>query len=664
MTPIEEIKYLIDEIEHHNYQYHTLDNPLIEDHEYDQLFQRLLKLEKDNPSLSNTDSPTNRVGGELNRDLREITHSIPMISLDNVFSVEEAINWYRKLPHLSRVIGEPKLDGLALSVTYVNGKMVSAATRGDGSVGESVIHNALTIKNLPEFLKYDFPEYEITVRGEVVMSKVGFMNYNKTLVADGLKPLANARNGAAGAMRKKDSVETAKRPLSFVAYEVLGDLTSDHVTSMERLGEMGFTTTHDLLKPEVFPTNEYTECLDEKQVVKLIAAYEQYRSHFPYDIDGIVFKVCDYYERNKLGATSRVPRWATAYKFPPDAASSKLLSVDFQVGRTGAITPVARIEPVYVGGTTVSNVTLHNADELVRKDIREGCNLIVVRAGDVIPQIRTAISDPVNPGKPIEFPTHCPDCNTRLIKDEDAAVTLCPNRLGCRAQLVMSLFWLGSRKAFDIDGLGEVTCEKLISSGLVKTLDQLFTLTVEDLLTLDGFGRDSAQSLYDNIMKQSVQPLHKFIYGLGILGVGEDTSRRLAEHYGHLNLLRHTTYVELTKIPDIGPLTAMGIMNYLQGPATNQTIDNMLAAGVVAIPCNKVEGGLTGSSFCFTGSFPGYVRTELQDKVRLEGGKVSSSISKGLTYLVAGDNAGTKVEKAQSVEGVKILSLEEFIALL
>jgi DNA ligase (NAD+) len=659
------IRELVTEIRQHDYNYHVLDQPTIGDSQYDLLLSELKQLETEYPELLDPNSPTQRVGAKPDSGFEEVVHRMPMLSLDNVFDLDDFRQFVERMkdrldqseaPHL---IAEPKLDGLALSIRYEQGRLVLAATRGDGQTGENVTQNVRTIRSIPLTLKgSNYPEV-LEVRGEVIMKKADFASMNQRLAAASEKTFVNPRNAAAGSLRQLDPSIVASRPLSFYAYglgEVSEPLGDTHSEVMDALKNLGIPVNPGLVSggPQVIE-NAYEALLAE-------------RDELPYEIDGMVVKVDVLSLQNTLGFVARAPRFATAWKFPAQEAATRLLAIDVQVGRTGAITPVARLEPVFVGGVTVSNATLHNFDEVARLDARPGDQVMVRRAGDVIPQIVRVMTDQRSEvSQPISMPSECPICHSPIERAEGEAVIRCSGGLICRAQRLEHLKHFVSRKAMDIDGVGERLLEILIEKEWVTTPADLYRLSAESIEGLDRMGKKSANNVVQAIMHSKETTFARFLYALGIRDVGEATARTLAATFGELDRLINATHDELMEVEDVGPVVAAHIRAFFEVDRNRAVIQDLLDLGVhwqaPSVDASQEGPDLTGQTWVLTGTLESMTRDEASDKLRALGAKVSGSVSAKTTMLVAGPGAGSKLAKAESL-GVDVINEAALIALL
>ncbi len=663
MKPAVRIAELRDQIGYHNHRYYTLDAPEISDAAYDKLMRELQALEAEHPELVTPDSPTQRVGGAALDKFEKVTHRQQMLSLGNCFDAAELGEFDERVRKGLNVEGdvveyicEPKMDGLAIELVYENGVFVQGSTRGDGVIGEDVTENLKTIKILPLTLKGRAPKL-LEVRGEVYIKKADFQRMNAKLVAAGEEPFVNPRNSAAGSLRQLDPKLTAARPLSVFLYEVgvvEGVEFEDHQAKLATFEKLGLP-----VNPRRFLATGLTGV--RSAYTTLMAE----RAALPYEIDGLVVKVNRTDARTRLGQVSKTPRWAIAYKFPPEEVEAKVADIVVQVGRTGAITPVANLEPVFVGGVTVSRVTLHNESELRRKDVRTGDWVFVRRAGDVIPEIVKVITSK-RTGKEQEFtfPTACPVCGHKIVRGEGEAVARCSNR-NCPAQLAGRLRHFATRTAMDIDGLGDKLCEAFVETKLVTSVDGLYGLTVKALTELERMGEKSAQNLVEAIARSKKTTLRRFIYALGIPDVGEETAKVLAEQFRDVKTLESASVEALQAARDVGPEVAKSIHDFFADDENRKTVAALLKAGVVPEPPEKrAEGGaFTNKTVVITGTLSSMSRDEAKEAVEMRGGKVSGSVSKKTDLLVAGEEAGSKLKKAQEL-GVKVIDEQAFKALL
>ena len=665
MSLQKQIDTLRHDLRRYEYEYHVLDNPTIPDAEYDRLFHQLKALEAAHPELITADSPTQRVGAKPLSGFAQIRHEIPMLSLDNAFSDEEFYAFVKRiedrlirLPEPLTFCCEPKLDGLAVSILYVNGVLTQAATRGDGTTGEDITANIRTIRNIPLQLLMDNPPARLEVRGEVFMPHAGFERLNQLALEKGEKTFANPRNAAAGSLRQLDPKITSKRPLVLNAYSI-GiaegvDLPNTHYDRLQWLKSIGIP-----VNPEIRLCNGTDEVLDFYRDI------QNKRSSLGYDIDGTVLKINDIALQEKLGFISKAPRWAIAYKFPAQEELTRLNDVEFQVGRTGAITPVAKLEPVFVAGVTVSNATLHNGDEIERLDIAIGDTVVIRRAGDVIPQIIGVLHDrrPAD-ARPIIFPKTCPVCDSAIVRIEGEAVARCTGGLFCAAQRKEALKHFVSRKAMDIDGVGGKLIEQLVDRELVHTPADLFKLDLTTLTRLERMGTKSAENALASLEKAKNTTLARFIFALGIREVGEATALNLANHFKTLEALQNADLEALQQVPDVGEVVANRILAFWHEPHNVAVVNDLIAQGVhwETVETKEVtENRFKGKTVVLTGTLTQMGRNEAKALLQDMGAKVSGSVSAKTDFVIAGDAAGSKLTKAQEL-GVTVLTEEEFLA--
>jgi len=662
---IERADWLRQQIEHHNRRYYMLDDPEISDHEYDRLFRELQDLEQHHPALQSPDSPTLRVGGAILEGFDSVIHETPMASLDNAFDRSEMEDFERRVCERGEVsmveyVAEPKLDGLALSLLYEDGVLVRGATRGDGERGEDVTANIRTIADIPLRLKGEQIPQRLEVRGEVFIAKEDFERLNQAQQAAGEKRFANPRNAAAGSLRQLDSAITAKRPLSFISYGI--------GVQQEGATAIGYFQQMALLKQWGVPVSSEAVLL---QGISACAAYyaslQQRRDELPYEIDGVVFKVNDFALQKKLGMTSRAPRWAIAWKFPAEEVTTELLSIDLQVGRTGALTPVARLQPVEVGGVTVSNATLHNEDEVRRKDVRQGDTVVVRRAGDVIPEVvRVVVEQRPEGTVPWKMKDHCPACGAQVVREADKAVVRCSGGLYCPAQRKEAIWHFASRKGLDVEGLGQKLVDQLVTQDLIHNPADLFRLTVDQLSGLERMGQKSAENLVISLQKSRGTTLPRFLFALGIPEVGEATARSLAHHFGELDPILITTVEELQQVEDVGPIVANHIATFFQQPHNREVVQQLRDEGVHWEPVEQhspVQQPLLGHNYVVTGTLSQMKRTEVKEQLQALGAKVTGSVSGKTTALICGADPGSKRTKAASL-GVPIMDEEALLLLL
>jgi DNA ligase (NAD+) len=659
------VEALRKEINHHNYLYYVLDAPEIPDAEFDRLMRELEELEARYPELVTPDSPTQRVGAAPLKEFAEVRHEVPMLSLANAFSDEEAREFDRRARErlgVDRIdyAVEPKLDGLAISLRYEDGVLTQGATRGDGYTGEDVTQNVRTIKAIPlRLMGRAYPPL-LEVRGEVIMTKEGFEKLNRMQLKKGEKPFANPRNAAAGSLRQLDPRITATRPLSFFAYGLGlvegGTLPDRHSRIMEKLRDWGIP-----VNPEATLVKGIEGCLEyHRQMLDK-------RDRLPYEIDGVVYKVDRVDWQDRLGYVSRAPRWALAHKFPAHEEMTRLIDIEVQVGRTGALTPVAKLEPVRIGGVTVSSASLHNQDEIERLDVRIGDWVVVRRAGDVIPQIVGVVRSrrPRNARK-FHLPNKCPVCGSPTMRLPGEAITYCTGGLYCPAQRKGSIKHFASRRAMDIEGLGDKLVDQLVDKGLVHDVADLYYLSEEQLAGLERMGKKSAAKLIKALEKSKHTTLARFLYALGIHEVGEATAQTLASHFGSLEAIMQAGEEELMAVPDIGPVVARSIHEFFKRPHNRKVIDKLLKAGIrwpAIKPRSEAELPLKGKTFVLTGALESMTRDEARDAIQELGGKVSSSVSKKTDYVVVGAEPGSKADKAKEL-GVAMLDEKAFLKLL
>ena len=669
---LDRLKQLREQLNQYNYQYYVLDSPTVPDAEYDRLFHELKLLEEDNPELIIEDSPTQRVGAQPLTAFNQIVHKVPMLSLDNAFSAEDLSQFYKRITKLLDGHGlladsieltvEPKLDGVAVSLFYKSGKLVYGATRGDGKTGEDITQNVRTINSIPLALRgQDYPD-ELEVSGEIFMPLASFNAHNEQAQNQNTKAFVNPRNAASGSLRQLDSRITASRQLKMCAYGVgftsTGHIESTHFESLKRLNEWGFHISSELSN-----VNSIDECY------QLCQKLHDKRSSMDYEIDGAVVKVNNFELQDSLGFVSRSPRWAIAYKFPAQEEMTTLLDVDFQVGRTGVITPVARLEPVFVGGVTVSNATLHNMDEVKRLDVKIGDKVIIRRAGDVIPKIVCSV--PSMRTKEIQLreillPEVCPVCGSPIEIESTGVLARCSGSLICSAQLKESLKHFVSRKALDVDGLGDKLIDQLVEKGLVKGLPDIFQLDINNLSLMDRMAEKSATKLVQAIESAKTVNLSRFIYALGIPEVGETTAEILANHFLTLDAIIQADQDSLMTLPDIGPIVAKHIAIFFTQKINLEKIKLLQDYGIKIISPEvpKTHNSvLSGKAIVITGTLPNLSRDDMSKCLKAAGAKVQSSVSKKTDYLVAGEAAGSKLKKAFEL-GVQVLSEADVLKLI
>ncbi len=664
-----DIEQLRATLRHHEYCYHVLDNPEVPDAEYDRLMQRLKALEAEHPELITPDSPTQRVGASPLSAFEQVRHEIPMLSLDNVFDEESYLAFDKRVRDRLKdtqdltFCCELKLDGLAVSLLYENGSLVQAATRGDGTTGENITANVRTIRAIPLKLRGENIPQRIEIRGEVFMPQKGFEAMNEEARRTGGKVFANPRNAAAGSLRQLDPAVTAKRPLTFFCYGVGvlegGTLPGSHYDRLQQFKAWGLPVSDRVML-----------CTGSQAVLDFYHKVEESRPVLGFDIDGVVIKVDSIALQEALGFVSRAPRWATAFKFPAQEQMTVVRDVEFQVGRTGAITPVARLEPVLVAGVTVSNATLHNADEISRLGLKIGDTVVIRRAGDVIPQVVGVVeSERPADARDIEFPLSCPVCGSDIERVEGEAVARCTGGLICGAQRKEALKHFVSRRAMDVDGLGDKIIDQLVDAEYVKTPADLWRLTPGKLTGLDRMGPKSAQKLTDALAASKQTTFARFLYALGIREVGEATAANLAEHFGTLDALQQADTEALKAVPDVGEVVAKHVVNFFREQHNREVITDLTVdvgiswPDVVAVDASALDNPFAGKVVVLTGSLQILTRDEAKDRLTALGAKVTGSVSKKTDLVVAGEAAGSKLAKAEEL-GIKVINEDEFIALL
>ena len=657
----------------HEHRYYILNDPLLSDFEYDQLFKALEKIEKENPTLITPDSPTQRVAHELTREFPTVQHLVPMLSLDNSYNADDLLDFDRKVRELSGLeqisyCVEPKFDGGSISLIYENDQLVRAATRGDGVAGDEVTINIRQIHSVPltaPFSKFGIQQAEI--RGEVLMNKENFSRYNQSLTAQGLAPLANPRNAASGTLRLKDPREVAKRNLEVFVYhlsyfslqkeEQSPVALQSHAATLGFLWELGFRS----------PAREKKVFNSIQDVINYCVEFEAVRDTLPYEIDGMVIKVNEVALQEKLGMTSHHPRWAVAFKFKARQATTQLIGIEFQVGRTGAVTPVAKLEPVGVGGVMVSSISVHNEEYIAEKDLRIGDQVLIERAGDVIPQIVKSLTEArTGKEKQIQFPSVCPVCASKLFKEEEEAVWRCIN-LECPAQVIERIIHFVSKDALDIRGFGEANVRKFVELGLLGDIPGIYTLDFAQLASMEGFGKKSIENLQQAIELSKKQPLHRLIYALGIRFVGETTARTLANAVDHLLDFQSFSEEQLQQLEDVGTKVAGSIRQFFSNSDNIAMLHALEKLGLTLRNEKKdthSAGNLTGKTFLFTGTLSKLKRSEAEEMVRANGGQILSGVSAKLNYLVAGEEAGSKLEKAKKIPSIHVINEQDFIKLL
>ena len=676
----------------HEYRYYVQNDPIISDFEYDTLFKLLQKFEADNPALISVDSPTQRVGSGLANNFLKVEHLVPMLSLENSYDADDLLDWDRKARELSNLneieyCVEPKFDGASISIIYDNDHLSRSATRGDGIVGDEITLNTKQIKSVP--LSAKFSNYgidQIEIRGEVLINKNNFKRHNNKLIEEGIPPFANPRNAAAGSLRMKDTAEVSRRNLEVFLYHVSYATNTAHepiktgqlsektqLPNAKKDTDEQQPTTHSGMLEMLWnvglrsPKNELKIVKGIAGVINYVAEFEARRDELPYEIDGMVIKVNDLSLQEKLGMTSHHPRWAIAFKFKARQATSKLLSVEFQLGRTGAVTPVAKIAPVQVGGVTVTSISIHNEEYIKEKNLLLGDTILIERSGDVIPQIVKSFSE-LRDGTEteIQFPTNCPVCEHALFKPLGEAVWRCIN-ISCKAQVVERIIHFVSKDAMDIKNFGEANVRKFYEMDLVKDVPGIYKLNFDALGKLDGFGKKSIDNLQTAIENSKTQPLHRLIYGLGIRYCGENTAKTMANTVTHLLDFKNYSEDELKDQEDVGVKVAASIYRFFHDEANLAMLAELEQLGISLINQKKqvdTNATLTGKTFLFTGTLLQLKRTDAEEMVEKNGGKIVSGVSSKLNYLIVGEDAGSKLEKAKKIQTIKIINEEDFIKML
>jgi DNA ligase (NAD+) len=655
----ERVEALRQEINQHNYRYHVLDDPIISDGEFDALMNELRELEAEHPELQSPDSPTQRVGAGPSEAFGVVEHIIPMLSLANAFKADSLRSWYQRAVNLlgreiNGFVLEPKIDGLAVSLTYRDRQLTVGATRGDGQRGEDVTPNIRTIRSVPLRLNGNPPD-QVEVRGEVFYTKSAFEKVNEERLAEGQPLFMNARNSAAGTLRQLDPRITARRPLDIFVYALgynTGGLPRSHWATLEKFREWGLKTN---------PANRRADTLDE--VIEQCELWEQRREELAYDIDGVVIKIDDYNIQEELGSVGREPRWAIAFKFPPTQATTKLLKIGINVGRTGSLNPYAVLEPVQVAGVTIKLATLHNEEDINRKDIREGDYVIVQRAGEVIPQVMgPVVARRTGDEVPFKMPTHCPVCGSLVIKPEDEAMHRCTGGSNCPAQRFELIKHFVSRGAMDIDGVGEKLVYAMLQAELIHDFSDLYHLTREQVQSLERMAEKSAQNVVDSIEASKLRPLNRVLFALGIRYVGDQTATLLANHFGSMEALMNASEEEIVEVEGIGPKIADSVFAYFREPRNRDTIRRLREAGL-KLEAEKREAvgdqPLAGLAFVVTGTLARHSRLQIESRIKELGGVVSDSVSKKTSYVLVGENPGSKVRRAQQL-GTPVISEDDF----
>ncbi|MCH2033119.1 MAG: NAD-dependent DNA ligase LigA [Tenacibaculum sp.] len=664
MTVEEKVLALREELNKHNYNYYVLDNATISDYEFDIKLKELEKLEVDNPNLFDPNSPTQRVGGQITKSFNTITHKNRMYSLDNSYSKEDLLDWEKRIQKMLGTTDieytcELKYDGASINLTYENGKFVRAVTRGDGVQGDEVTTNIRTIKSIPLILSEDFVA-DFEMRGEIILPLEGFNLMNEERVLNGEEPYRNPRNTASGSLKLQDSGEVAKRPLDCLLYQVVTNERKykTHFESLEAARKFGFKVPH---------TIELAKSIDE--VLDFVNSWDVKRHDLPYETDGVVIKVNSLQQQDELGYTSKSPRWAIAYKFKAEQVSTVLNEITYQVGRTGAITPVANLEPVHLAGTIVKRASLHNSDQIEKLDVRVGDTVYVEKGGEIIPKIMGVdLSLRPSDSEPTLYATHCPECGTELVRTDGDAKHYCPNEFGCAPQITGRIQHYISRKAMDIDGLGGETVDLLYKEGLVENYADLYELKVEQIIPLERMAEKSAQNMIDGIAKSKEIPFEKVLFALGIRFVGETVAKKLAKHFKSIDNLLNANFDTLISVDEIGEKIAESVLNFSKDEKNLATIERLKSYGIqLEISQEQLQNQtnkLEGKAIVVSGVFHQMSRNELKKAIEDNGGKVSSSISKKTSFIVAGDNMGpSKLTKAQNL-GIDIISEEDFINMI
>jgi DNA ligase (NAD+) len=653
---------LREELNQHNHNYYVLDNPTISDFDFDKKLQQLQELENQNPQFLDANSPTQRVGGTITKNFQTVVHQNRMYSLDNSYSIEDLKDWETRI---QKVLGnvdlqytcELKYDGASISITYENGKLAKAVTRGDGFQGDDVTNNIKTIKSIPLELKGNFPP-QFDIRGEIILPLDGFEKMNQELIDIGETPYSNPRNTASGSLKLQDSSEVAKRPLDCLLYFIIGNNLpfNTQFEGLETARKWGF---------KVPTQSKLANNLDE--VLDFINYWDVYRHDLPYETDGVVIKVNDFHHQQELGYTAKSPRWAIAYKFKSEQVTTTLNSISYQVGRTGAITPVANLEPVQLAGTIVKRASLHNADQIEKLDIRVGDEVFVEKGGEIIPKI-IGVAKRGNEAEPTQYITHCPECNTELTRKEGEAQHYCPNFYGCPPQIIGRIQHYISRKAMDIEGLGGETVALLYNNNLVKDYSDLYELTVEQVIPLERMAQKSAENLVSGIEKSKEIPFERVLFALGIRYVGETVAKKLAKHYKTIDALSKATIMDMILVDEIGERIAQSVVEFFENESNRLIIERLKGFGVQLELVEKFNPNatdkLTGKIFVVSGVFEKFSRDDLKKAIEDNGGKVGSSISSKTDFVVAGDNMGpAKLEKATQL-GIAIISENDFIEMI
>ena len=671
----QQIKTLSDELRQHNYNYYTLDNPTISDFEFDAKLKQLQALEENHPEFADENSPTKRVGGQITKNFETVAHEHRMYSLDNSYSKEDLLDWETRIKkQIDGIVSytcELKYDGASISITYENGRLMKAVTRGDGVQGDNVTANIKTIRSVPLQLQGDFPS-KFDIRGEIVLPYDGFNKMNEERIEIGEEPYRNPRNTASGSLKLQDSAEVAKRPLDCLLYSIIL-YSNNSPFGRNAEGKVGFSTQFESLEKarqwgfKVPKASKLVNSMDE--VLGFIDYWNVHRHDLPYETDGVVIKVNDLQQQEELGFTAKSPRWAMAYKFKAEQVSTRLNEITYQVGRTGAITPVANLEPVELAGTTVKRASLHNADQIEKLDIRVGDEVFVEKGGEIIPKIIAVdLSKRPENSQPTKYITHCPECKTELVRQEGEAQHYCPNYNGCRPQIVGRIQHFISRKAMDIEGLGGETVALLVTEGLISNYSDLYELTKEQVIPLERMAEKSAENLVNGIEASKQIPFERVLYALGIRYVGETVAKKLAKHYKTIDALSQATIIDLVTVDEIGIRIAESVVDFFASEANKQIIERLKNFGVqLELSADKLANQtdkLKGQIFVVSGVFETLSRDELKKLIEDNGGKVSSSISSKTNYIVAGDKMGpSKRVKAETLN-IDIISERDFLKLV
>ncbi len=648
------VEQLTEKLEKANRDYYDLDSPTLEDDEYDALMRELRKLESDFPELLSESSPSQRVGGTASATFEKVTHAVQMASLQDVFSGSEVEDFFNRVHEqgADEFTVEPKIDGLSVSLEYENGILVRGSTRGDGFIGEEITANLKTIRSIPLKLKEEIPLLE--VRGEVYMPKQSFAKLCEIQEKNGEPLPKNPRNAAAGSLRQKDSKITAERALDIFCFnvqQVNGKNLGSHSESLEYLKEQGFKVVPD-----------FRVCRTYDEIITRIGEIGKMRTSLPFDIDGAVIKVNDLSLREEIGATAKVPKWAVAFKYPPEEKETTLNKIEINVGRTGALTPVAIFDPVQLAGTTVSRAVLHNQDYIADKDIRVGDKIVVRKAGDIIPEVVRSVSH-AERSEPFFIPRICPVCGAEAVRDEDEAVIRCQN-INCPAQLLRSIEHFASRGAMNIEGLGEAVVEQLVNADLIHTVADLYTLTIQDLTALERFGKKSAENLINSIEKSKKNELSRLIFALGIKGIGSSSAKLLCEKFGSMDGIMAASEEEIVEIEKFGEILAKSVYTAMREPHRIALIDRLKELGLnMTYESTKISDKFAGLTFVLTGTLPTLKREQAKEMIEKLGGKCSGSVSKKTSYVLAGEEAGSKLDKANEL-GITVINEEQFIKMI